>query len=116
MPCGFSQALKICRKALFLWAWRGFVGHETILHQNVFYNTVVLAIGPTLRAYHYSLEDGIALVGAFAKAGLNAEDVTRGLNTAFAKLAHDGKDPVKTLQELIQKLSDTKSAMLPPRN
>ena len=32
MPCGFRQALDICRKALFLWAWRGFLAHETILH------------------------------------------------------------------------------------
>jgi hypothetical protein len=32
VPCGFRQALNICRKALFLWAWRGLFAHETILH------------------------------------------------------------------------------------
>jgi hypothetical protein len=35
MPCGFGQALDICRKALFLWAWRSLFAHETILHQVV---------------------------------------------------------------------------------
>jgi hypothetical protein len=35
VPCGFRQALDICRKALFLWAWRSFFAHETILHQIV---------------------------------------------------------------------------------
>jgi hypothetical protein len=37
MPCGFRQALDICRKALFLWAWRGLFAHETILYQNVIF-------------------------------------------------------------------------------
>jgi hypothetical protein len=36
VPCGFCQALDICRKALFLWAWRSLFTHETILHQIVF--------------------------------------------------------------------------------
>jgi hypothetical protein len=35
MPCGFRQALDICRKALFLRAWRGFFAHRTILHEIV---------------------------------------------------------------------------------
>jgi hypothetical protein len=35
MPCGFRQALDICRKALFLWAWRNLFAHETILHEIV---------------------------------------------------------------------------------
>ena len=35
MPCGFRQALDICRKALFLWAWRGFFAHRTILYEIV---------------------------------------------------------------------------------
>ena len=35
MPCGFSQALNICRKALFLWAWRNLFAHRTILHEIV---------------------------------------------------------------------------------
>ena len=35
MPCGFRQALDICRKALFLWAWRFLFAHRTILHQFV---------------------------------------------------------------------------------
>ncbi len=37
MPCGFRQALDICRKALFLWAWRGFFAHRTILHEIVIF-------------------------------------------------------------------------------
>lgn len=32
MPCGFRQAPDICRKALFLRAWRGLFAHRTILH------------------------------------------------------------------------------------
>src|SRR5215831_2853983 len=32
MPCGFCQALNICRKALFLWAWRNPFTHRSILH------------------------------------------------------------------------------------
>jgi hypothetical protein len=35
MSCGFRQALDICRKALLLWAWRGFFAHRTILHEIV---------------------------------------------------------------------------------
>ena len=35
MPCGFSQALDICRKASLLWAWRDVFAHRTILHQIV---------------------------------------------------------------------------------
>jgi hypothetical protein len=35
MPCGFRQALNICRKALFLRAWRGLFAHRTILHEIV---------------------------------------------------------------------------------
>jgi len=35
VPCGFGQALDICRKALFLWAWRSLFAHRTILAQNV---------------------------------------------------------------------------------
>jgi hypothetical protein len=35
MSCGFGQALDICRKALFLWAWRNPFTHRTILHQIV---------------------------------------------------------------------------------
>jgi hypothetical protein len=35
MPCGFGQALNICRKALFLWAWPGLFAHRTILHDIV---------------------------------------------------------------------------------
>ena len=35
MPCGFSQALNICRKAQFLQAWRGLFAHRTILHEIV---------------------------------------------------------------------------------
>jgi hypothetical protein len=37
MPCGFCQALDICRKALFLWAWRSLFGHRTILHDIGFF-------------------------------------------------------------------------------
>jgi hypothetical protein len=36
MPCGFGQALNICRKAPLLRAWLGFVGHKTILHGFVY--------------------------------------------------------------------------------
>ena len=35
MPCSFGQALDICRKALFLWAWRSLFAHRTILHEIV---------------------------------------------------------------------------------
>jgi hypothetical protein len=35
VPCGFRQALDICRKSLFLWARRSLFAHETILHQIV---------------------------------------------------------------------------------
>jgi hypothetical protein len=35
MPCGFGQALDICRKALFLWAWRSLFAHTPILHEIV---------------------------------------------------------------------------------
>jgi hypothetical protein len=35
MPCGFRQALDICRKALFLWAWHSLFAHRTILHEIV---------------------------------------------------------------------------------
>jgi hypothetical protein len=35
MPCGFRQTLDICRKALFLWAWRHLFAHRTILHKIV---------------------------------------------------------------------------------
>jgi hypothetical protein len=37
MPCGFGQALDICRKAQFLWAWRSLFAHRTILHEIVFF-------------------------------------------------------------------------------
>src|SRR5437867_11184875 len=33
MPCGFRQALDICRKTSFLWAWRDLFAHRTILYQ-----------------------------------------------------------------------------------
>jgi hypothetical protein len=35
VPCGFRQAVDVCRKASLLWAWRGFRTHKTILLQNV---------------------------------------------------------------------------------
>ena len=35
MPYGFGQALNICRKALFLWAWPNLFAHQTILHEIV---------------------------------------------------------------------------------
>jgi hypothetical protein len=35
MPCGFGQALDICRKAQFLWARRSLFAHRTILHEIV---------------------------------------------------------------------------------
>jgi hypothetical protein len=41
MPCGFGQALDICRKALYLWAWRSLFTHRTILAKLFLYNTVV---------------------------------------------------------------------------
>jgi hypothetical protein len=37
VPCGFRQAIKICRKAFLLWAWRRGFAHETILYQNVLF-------------------------------------------------------------------------------
>jgi hypothetical protein len=35
VPCGFCQAPDICRKALFLWAWRSLFAHKTTLHEIV---------------------------------------------------------------------------------
>ena len=35
MPCGFGQALDICRKAPFLRAWHSSRAHRTILHEIV---------------------------------------------------------------------------------
>jgi hypothetical protein len=35
VPCGFRQAIDICRKASFLWAWRDLFAHKTILQQNI---------------------------------------------------------------------------------
>jgi hypothetical protein len=32
VPCGFRQAIRVCRKAFLLWAWRGLRSHKTILH------------------------------------------------------------------------------------
>jgi hypothetical protein len=37
MPCGFRQAPDICRKALFLQAWRDLFAHRTILHEIVLF-------------------------------------------------------------------------------
>jgi hypothetical protein len=31
VPCGFRQAIRVCRKALFLWAWRRRMSHKNIL-------------------------------------------------------------------------------------
>src|SRR5215469_5864568 len=48
MPCGLRQALDVCRKAVFLSAWRdGFGAHVQLSHQTSsaathFYDTVVL--------------------------------------------------------------------------
>jgi hypothetical protein len=36
VPCSFRQAIRVCRKALFLWAWRGRMSHKNILHQFCF--------------------------------------------------------------------------------
>ena len=36
VPCGFRQAIRVCRKTLFLWAWRGRMSHKNILHQFCF--------------------------------------------------------------------------------
>jgi hypothetical protein len=35
VPCGFRQALGICRKGSLLWAWRGLFANETIRHEIV---------------------------------------------------------------------------------
>jgi hypothetical protein len=42
VPCGLCQALDICRKALFLWAWRALFAHKQFYTKLLFYNTVVL--------------------------------------------------------------------------
>ncbi len=36
MPCGLRQAFNICRKALYLRAWRNVFAHKTILYQFFF--------------------------------------------------------------------------------
>jgi hypothetical protein len=37
VPCGLRQAIRVCRKAFLLWAWRGLRTHKTILQQFVFF-------------------------------------------------------------------------------
>jgi TP901 family phage tail tape measure protein len=65
------------------------------------------SVGPTARSFGLSFVQTAALVGTFHEAGLQASEVTRGLNTLFAKFAEAGKDPAQSLMELIAKLHDT---------
>jgi TP901 family phage tail tape measure protein len=64
------------------------------------------AVGPTARAFGMSFVETAALVGSFKEAGLQASDVTRGLNALLVKFAEAGKDPKQALAELIEKLKD----------
>lgn len=53
-----------------------------------------------LEQFGFSVDESVALIANFAKAGLNTSQAIFGLRTAFAKLAKEGKDPKQALIDL----------------
>lgn len=66
-------------------------------------------MGATLRGFGMSFKESLAFVGAFAKAGIDAADTTRGLNKVLKEAADSGKDPHEMLLGLIEQMKDAKT-------
>ena len=70
----------------------------------------MLTMGPTLRNVGFEFNESVALIASFEKAGLDATDMTMGLNVAFAKFSAANKDPKQALLDLIDKLGGVNRA------
>ncbi len=66
----------------------------------------MITLGPVFRAFNLNFQDATAIVATFSKTGLDAADMARGLNTAFAKFADAGKDPQQALLALIDSMKN----------
>lgn len=72
--------------------------------------SALLALGPTLRSFGFSFRESVAIVGSFERAGLDATAMVRGMNTAFAKFAAEGKDPRQALMDLVAEMERAATA------
>ena len=68
------------------------------------------SMGPVLRSFGFSFQEAAGLIATFEKSGLDATEVTRGLQTAFISWAKSGADPKQALSDLIKKMSETTNA------
>lgn len=62
--------------------------------------------GPVLRGMGFTLDESTALLGTFAKAGIDGDKAMSGLRKAFGKFAREGKDPKKALDDVITSIKN----------
>ena len=66
----------------------------------------VVQYGAPMRQFGFSFEESAALMGKWAKEGVNTETVMGGLRAGLGKLSKAGKDPAKAFGEITEQIKN----------
>jgi murein DD-endopeptidase MepM/ murein hydrolase activator NlpD/phage-related minor tail protein len=69
----------------------------------------VVQYGAPMRQFGFSFEESAALMGKWAKEGVNTETIMGGLRAGLGKLAKAGKDPAKAFNEITAQIQNAGS-------
>jgi phage-related minor tail protein len=72
-------------------------------------STKVVQYGAPMRQFGFSFEESAALMGKWAKEGVNTETIMGGLRAGLGKLAKAGKDPAAAFQEITERIKNAGS-------
>lgn len=70
----------------------------------------VVQFGAPLRQFGFSFEESIALLGKWEKEGVNTGVVLAGMKAGLGNFSKAGKEPVKALADITQKIKEAGSA------
>ena len=71
---------------------------------------LIVQYGAPLRELGFSFDEAATLMGKFEKEGVNTELAMGGLRIALGKIAREGGDPAKTLDDIVNSIKDAGSA------
>lgn len=69
----------------------------------------VVQYGAPMRQFGFSFEESAALMGKWAKEGVNTETIMGGLRQGLGRLAKAGKDPAAAFQEITERIKNAGS-------
>lgn len=70
----------------------------------------VVQYGAPFRQYGFTMEESAALMGKWAKEGVNTETVMAGMRAGLGKLSKAGKDPAVAFKEITEQIKNAGSA------